>query len=141
MSASIAMSPAGVETAQHTFPHSKRGSAHNPSALTPTSIHCVRIGGVSLSLSVGGSNDILLDRGLEAFSAQDSSSNIQLEVRWQHTLPVRRQPIFDSQALWALSRENENFVFTFTSPLLGSEPYKCLRIDESFRAGEMVLSE
>src|SRR5579864_405108 len=140
MSASIAMSPAGVETAQHSLSHSKRGSARFISCLMPASSHCFRVGGVSLLLVARGSDDILLDRSLDGFRMQDSSPNIRLEVSWQHTLPVLRQPIFDSQSLWALYREDEDFVFSFTSALLGPHPYKCLRIDESFHAGEMVLS-
>jgi len=136
----MAMSPAEVETAQQALPHSPPGSAHCISGLMPASSHCVRVGGVSLSLVVGGSDDLLLDRSLEAFRTLDSSPNIQLEVSWQHTLPVRRLPIFDSQSLWASYREDENFILSFTSALLGPHPYKCLRIDESFRAGEMVLS-
>jgi len=82
----------------------------------------------------------LLDGSLEVFSMEDSLPDIRLEVGWQHALPVWRRPIFDSESLWALYREDEKFVFTFTSALLGPRPYKCLRIDESFRAGEMVLS-
>lgn len=134
------MSPAEVESAQHTFPHSERGSAQCISGLTPTLSHCVRIGGVSLSLIAPGSDDILLDRSLAIFSTQDSTPNIRLQVSWQRALPFRRQPLFDSQSVWALYRENEDFVFSFTSALLGSHPYKCLRIDESFRDGAIVLS-
>jgi hypothetical protein len=136
----MAISLSEVETAQPTFLHPMRGSAQCISGLMPASSHCVRVGGVSLSLVARGSDDILLDRSLDAFRTQDSSPNIRLEVGWQHTLPVRQQPIFDSQSLWALYREDEDFVFSFTSALLGSHPYKCLRIDESFRSGEMVLS-
>jgi hypothetical protein len=127
-------------TAQLAFPHSTCGSGHYLSGSIPRASHCVRIGDISLSLVARGSDDLLLDTGLEAFRIESASADICLDVCWQSDLRARQEPIFDSQALWALFREDGDFVFNFTSPLLGPHPYKCLRIDESFRVGKLVLS-
>jgi hypothetical protein len=125
-------------SAQAAFPHSTCGSGFYLSGSIPRANHCVRVG--DISLVARGGDDFLLDRGLEAFRIESTSPDICLDVVWQSGLQARQQPIFESQALWTLFREDRDFVFNFTSPLLGPHPYKCLRIDENFRTGEIALS-
>jgi hypothetical protein len=134
-----AIDPAEVEAVSCAFSRSTCAHAH-PAKLARGGIHCVRIGDISLSLVSRGDDGISLDPGLEAFRARSSSPDICLDVSWQSGLRARQQPIFDSQSLWTLFRDDGDFVFNFTSQLLGPHPYKCLRIDGNFHAGEMVLS-
>ena len=131
--------PSAITPAEITaLPHSTCASGFHLPGSIPRASHCVRIG--DISLVARGSDDFLLDSGLEVFRIDNISPDICLDVVWQSSLRARQKPIFDSHALWALFREDGDFVFNFTSPLLGPHPYKCLRIDESFRVGKLVLS-
>lgn len=98
------------------------------------------IGDVSLSLTSHHPGEIYLNHGLKAFTAAAKSVDIRVEIDWRNNLTPRQRPTFDSEALWALFRDDEDFIFQFTSPLTGASPYKILRMDRNFHAGEMVLN-
>ena len=118
-------------------------------ALRPSSVQSrlslpgsgIHIGGVSLLLTPHGRGEIYLNRGLHAFRrAPIEQPDICLEICWRQNVTRRQRPAFSSEALWALFRENDDFIFQFTSPLTGLCPYKSLRMDQNFRVGELVLN-
>ena len=101
----------------------------------------IHIGGVSLLLTSHGAGEIYLDRGLHAFRrAPIKQPDIRLEICWRPNLTAGQRPAFSSEALWLLFREEDDFIFQFTSPLTGPSPYKSLRMDQNFRVGELVLN-
>jgi hypothetical protein len=102
---------------------------------------CVRIGGVSLSLSAASPDDIQVTRELEQFRAYDNHADIEVSVQWaQHLRAWTGETAFDSGALWTLSHDVKEFVFDFTSPILGPRPYKRMRVDQAFRSAQIVLN-
>ena len=42
-----------------------------------------------------------------------------------------------SEATWAIYKHGNDYLVTFTSPLFGDTPYRLLRVDASFRLGEL----
>jgi hypothetical protein len=102
---------------------------------------CVRIGGVSLSLSAASPDDVQLTRELEQFRAYDNNPDIEVSVHWaRHLRAWPGETAFDSGALWTLSHDGEELVFDFTSPIMGSRPYKRLRVDPAFRSAQIILN-
>ncbi|SRR6266496_2514878 len=49
-------------------------------------------------------------------------------------------PAFDSGALWELFHDGEELVFDFTSPAVGSTPYKRMRVDRRFASAHIAMS-
>ncbi len=102
---------------------------------------CVRIGGVSLALRGAGSDDVGLSHELEMFHDDSEDPDIEVQVEWVRKLqPSRSETVFDSGALWTLFRDSSEFVFDFTSPVLGAFPYKRLLVDLDFRNAQLILN-
>ncbi len=49
------------------------------------------------------------------------------------------QKVFDSGALWQLHRHNGSYLYSFTSSVFGSVPYRVASFDSSFTSGEVRL--
>jgi hypothetical protein len=98
------------------------------------------VGDVALEVNADENGSISVNRSLAAFNRGSFSSHIHLHVRWNSHLQSRQNPDFNSRALWTLFHENADFVFDFTSPLLGHHPYKRLRVSEDFCRGEILLN-
>ena len=102
---------------------------------------CVRIGGVSLSLSGVSRDDVQLTRELEQFRAYKKNPDIEVSVEWaRHLRAWPGEMAFDSGALWTLSHDGKEFVFDFISPILGPHPYKQMRVDQTFRSAQIILN-
>src|SRR5262245_41498098 len=50
------------------------------------------------------------------------------------------KPIFDSGALWKLYFDQNQYHFSFLSPLLGSEPYKIASFNQDFTRGHISMN-
>src|SRR5579864_6292080 len=108
--------------------------------IAPITAATVRIGNITLQLNAPSDENISLNRALSAFSANSLSSDISLDVRWNPNLRRLENPDFNSHAVWTFLRREVDFVFDFTRPPLGLDPYKRLRIDQDFSAGEILLN-
>lgn len=103
------------------------------------------IGEISLSLTALSSEHLQLDHILAAFVTPPACPNIEIDidvtVRWADRLHTGSGPkVFTSGGLWTLFRDDGEFSFDFISPLFGIHPYKRLRMDPAFGAGEMTLN-
>jgi len=102
---------------------------------------CVRIGGISLAITGGSSNDVRLSQELEGFVDFDGPPDIEVRVGWAEKLrSCSGDPAFDSGALWTLFHGDSEFIFDFTSPAFGACPYKRLTADRDFRGAQLVLN-
>lgn len=100
-------------------------------------------GGISVELRADSPDDVNEGNELLAFRSRDNSdqAGIDVEVFWVdelHEQPTAKS--FDSGALWSVFELGDEFVFEFTSPLLGSNPYKQLRAQPDFRKTKVILS-
>lgn len=99
------------------------------------------IGGISLALSSGFARGTNLSGGLKTFIRRDWPAAIDVSVEWVdelHSFPGK--PFFDSSALWKLFRCDDELIFDFSSHTLGSNPYKRLCTDDTFRSARLYLN-
>jgi hypothetical protein len=108
-----------------------------------TGSHCshFRVGGVSVQLAGSCSSDVFLFPALDPFRIKAGASDIHIQVQWTSELapPTRRQ-LFDSGSVWRLYEAEAGFQFDFSTPLLGSAPYKRLYVDDQFCRASLLLS-
>jgi len=99
-----------------------------------------RVAGTSFNLSGGRDVRMVLDPALLAFAVEPNSEGVEIGVNWTDNVAVpARAPIFHSGGLWSLYQESGGFRFYFSTPRLGSAPYKAAWFDSEFSQGEVVL--
>ena len=112
-----------------------------------THAHHARVGGISLTLGSSSPEQLSLGPDLEPFRIEHCDPDICVSADWSerlHRFPDEK--IFDSGAVWTLSRDHSDFVFDFVSPAVGMHPYKGmrpykrLRTDQFFRRAELTLN-
>jgi hypothetical protein len=104
--------------------------------------NCLRIGGVSVGISGGCSNDVVLTPPLQSFRVQTCKIDIHIQIEWANTLPsAMTTPLFDSGATWRLHESDADFSFDFHSPVFGKQPYKRLLVDRAFSRATLQLNE
>lgn len=104
----------------------------------------VEIGGARLGLSSDDGRQRLRVSGpMGAFRVlrRTSRPHIRATVR-RGGIPQARERdlVFASGSLWQLFRDGDGYLFRFSSPALGSEPYKIARFDRAFSRGEIVVN-
>ncbi len=101
---------------------------------------CLQIGGLSLGFAAHGM-DFHLESDHKNFLIPSQSCEIEIEMFWAQSLSTARgKKLFDSGAVWSLYENNNEFVFDFVTPSLGSEPYKRLHINHGFSRGRVFFS-
>jgi hypothetical protein len=99
------------------------------------------IAGVSVKITGLQSNDAALVASLEPFQDGPRLSAISLYVDWvTRLLPSTHDRLFDSGTTWRLYGGDGEFVFEFTAPRFGREPYKRLHVDLLFTRGIIQMS-
>src|SRR5437763_16847041 len=87
----------------------------------------VSIGDISLALDGLSVDDVDLGSGLQAFCCENGDPNIEVSVSWAGGIRSRSvAPAFDSGAVCTLFQDESHLVFDFSSPALGTHPYKRL---------------
>ena len=100
---------------------------------------CLQIGGLSLGFTPYKMG-LQLDPDHESFKIAPAACEVEVDIEWVRQLtPIQGKKIFDSGAVWSLYDGGDEFVFDFTTPYLGSNPYKRLYIDKNFSYGQMLL--
>src|SRR5262245_45395609 len=95
------------------------------------------IGDVTVSILSPKLSSISTD--LNKFLIENSVPDIKVTLRWAECIhALRGQTIFDSGAVWKLSREADDFVFDFSSSAIGCGSYKQMRTTD-FVSAEMTL--
>lgn len=101
-------------------------------------------GGVSLRLAGASAIDVHGGNEMLAFRSMRQSSigrEVEVEVRWADALQAHdRNASFESGAIWRVYDFAGEFVFDFTSPLLGHQPYKRMHVQRDFSRAEVILS-
>jgi hypothetical protein len=100
------------------------------------------IGGVSVEVIGGRSEDATLIQSLEPFRVDTGVSDICIQVKWAASIPrMPGRPLFDSGTTWRLYEGDTEFQFDFNSPVFGERPYKRLFVDKRFRRAMLQMSE
>jgi hypothetical protein len=69
--------------------------------------------------------------------------HVDLRIRTSNPVEIsgaRTAPAFESGALWSLFHDADDLVFDFVSLVLGSTPYKRMRVDRDFTNAEISMS-
>jgi hypothetical protein len=67
--------------------------------------------------------------------------DIEVEVERVPQLEVSTErKVFDSGGIWTAHENSAGFIFDFTTPVLGRNPYKRLFVDRSFRQASLLLN-
>ncbi len=102
---------------------------------------CVRIGEVSIVLAASSAEDIRLTEELDAFRSETPDCDIEISVEWAQELQRSEgKRLFDSGSLWILYADDAGFVFDFSTPVLGKEPYKRLYVSRDFSEARLLLN-
>jgi hypothetical protein len=102
---------------------------------------CVRIGGISIGLSASSANEIPLTQELEAFKTETPYCDIEISIEWAKELPrLKDRRLFDSGSIWTLYANDAGFVFDFSTPVLGKQPYKRLYVNRDFSKARLLLN-
>lgn len=105
------------------------------------------IGDITLGLSAASANDLGISPEMEAFrmpiNPGGAQCDIEIEVeRVPQLEPCTGRKVFDSGGIWTAHEDRAGFIFDFTTPVFGANPYKRLCVDRSFsRASLLVNSE
>ena len=98
------------------------------------------VGGICVGLFAAPDMKLKLDREMEQFRTAEAPVDVRLEVDWTNELsPPAGQPTFRSGGLWSLFEEDGGYRFYFSTPFLGTAPYKAAWFDRAFRQGRVAL--
>jgi hypothetical protein len=106
--------------------------------------HCNRfsVGGLSVQLAGERLADVTLVPALDPFRTEVGVSDINIQVGWVAKLPpAPGRRLFDSGSVWCLHEAEYGFQFDFSTPILGTTPYKRLLVDDQFCRASLLLSE
>jgi hypothetical protein len=99
------------------------------------------IGGITTSLSWDDpSLDFSLDESSRGFVSTSGAADVVIRARWDdlsHQAPD--EPVFDSGAVWRLSKAQERYVYRFVSPTFGPVPYRTASLTPDYRSAEVML--
>jgi len=102
---------------------------------------CLRIADLTIALTSRDPDLRMAAPGaIASFVARSERPDVSIEVgRGEPPFAALGEEVFDSGGVWRLRRGPEFFQFLFSSPVLGSTPYKVARFDEDFAHGEVIL--
>jgi hypothetical protein len=70
----------------------------------------------------------------------NDDADVTVRARWGELRgPAAGKQTFDSGCLWRLYQENSHYLFRFTSPAVGTLPYKQACFSSDFTSGDVVL--
>jgi len=104
----------------------------------------VEIGGFSFGLRGARDMCLALDREHFPFVVSRNSGrscDIEIEVLWADQLEAPKAiPLFESGGLWTSYPASRGHQFYFSTPSLGTSPYKAAWFDEGFEGGHILLN-
>jgi hypothetical protein len=104
----------------------------------------LRIGGYTFGLWCERGMAVALDPEQEAFAisyVDEKACDVELDVCWADGLQApESSPAFISGGLWSAFTDSTGTKFYFSSPALGSAPYKAAWFDPAFQRGHVVLN-
>ncbi len=106
----------------------------------------VSIGDITLGLSAASAEELGLSPEMEAFRVPINPGGVQCDVeieveRVPQLQPCNGRKVFDSGGIWTAHEDRAGgFIFDFTTPVFGRNPYKRLCVDGSFSRASMLLN-
>ncbi len=80
------------------------------------------------------------EEAVKEFLAGEDEPDARVSAAWSDLSQMNLgRKVFDSDAVWQLYRRNGSYLYTFTSSVFGSVPYKVASFDSNFTSGEVYL--
>jgi len=74
------------------------------------------------------------------FLVTDGVPDVRLRAAWGDSCaPAEGEKLFDAGTVWQLHRQGQGYLFRFSSPSFGPEPYKTASFNPAFTSGEICL--
>jgi len=91
--------------------------------------------------SADPSVELRIERATQSFLVPERDPDITIEARWSDLSSIKYEgpKLFDSGALWQLHRVDGVFLFSFSSEVFGTIPYKVALLKKDFSTGEVLL--
>jgi hypothetical protein len=120
--------------------HTQAKSADVPPVGADQARLAYSVGGICVGLFAPPEMKLKLDREMEQFRTNGAPVDVRLDVEWTDELrsPSSRAA-FQSGGLWSLFEEDGGYRFYFSTPFLGTVPYKAACFDRAFRHGRVSL--
>ncbi len=78
---------------------------------------------------------------MKQFIVSPRKPDVDIQALWGDlSQEISGKKIFDSGALWQLYQQNGSYLFRFTSPALGPNPYKIASFNDKFTQCEILLN-
>jgi hypothetical protein len=91
---------------------------------------------------IRSSLNLRVEEPTQDFLVPQTTADITIETEWGDLSPQPEgRKIFDSGGIWQLYQSGREYLFSFSSPLLRSIPYKLARINKDFTTGKILLHE
>ena len=101
----------------------------------------LRIADITIALLSDDSDlKISVDSNIKRFLVEQADPDVRIQAKWGDLSKGKvGEKLFDSGGPWQLYRQNQTYLFRFTSPALGSIPYKVGSFNRDFTSGEVCL--
>lgn len=99
-----------------------------------------RVADTCFGIFAAGDVPLVLDSELREFATEPSACDMRIHAKWAEEIetPVGTAT-FNSGGLWSVFDDGSECEFYFSTPYLGSKPYKKLRMNRDFRSGQLWL--
>jgi hypothetical protein len=99
-----------------------------------------RIGGITFGLFSASGLRLAVEPSLRHFVVEEVSCDIRIQVAWSdHLEAPQHAPSFQSGGLWSVYKVSSGYQFFFSTPSLGTTPYKAAWFDAEFSSGRVEL--
>ena len=104
---------------------------------------CLEVADISLMVrSADPTLKLETEGAMKDFLAGEDQPDARVSAAWSDLSQMSLgQKVFDSDAVWKLYRCNGSHLFSFTSSVFGSVPYKVASFDPSFTSGKVYLHQ
>jgi len=102
----------------------------------------LRIADITCSVtSADPSVELRIEGATQSFFVPEINPDITIEARWGDLSAIKYEgpKLFDSGALWQLHQVDGAFLFSFSSHVFGSIPYKVALLRRDFSTGEVLV--
>ncbi len=104
---------------------------------------CLEVADISLMVrSADPTLKLETEGAMKDFLSGEDQPDARVTATWSDLSQMSLgQKVFDSDAVWKLYRCNGSYIFSFTSSVFGSVPYKVASFDPSFTSGQVYLHQ
>ncbi len=106
----------------------------------PLSQYRLNIAGIIIHFIADSNLELMCSDTHRQFIVKEGKPDLRLRIHYGPLPPLRlKEKLIDSGAVWAVYRSDENYEITFSSDVLGPDPYQVAVIDSMFESGDLYV--